>query len=141
MRDIRLTGRKLVYLDESWLNSNHAPNKCWLEADGNGGIKVPSGKGSRLIILHAGTVGWLRSRWITLFQSKADYHDEMDGDTFLKWFREQLIPNIPPNSVIIMDNASYHSMRGEKAPTLSRRKYEMQNWLADHNIDCDQNMI
>ena len=144
MRDIRLTGRKLVYLDETWLNSNHAPNKCWLDADGTGGIKVPSGKGSRLIILHAGTEDGFVPDRLLCFQSnqgKADYHDEMDGDTFLKWFREQLIPNIPPYSVTIMDNASYHSMRSEKAPTLSSRKYEMQKWLADHNIDYDQNMI
>ena len=63
---------------------------------------------------------------------QADYYDEMDRDTFLKWFRDQLIPNIPHNSVIIMDNASYHSMRSEKAPMLSTRKYNMQKWLADH---------
>ena len=55
MRDIKLTGQKVVYLDETWLNAGHTVGRCWLDADGNGGINVPSGRGSRLIILHAGT--------------------------------------------------------------------------------------
>lgn len=144
MRAIRLTGRKLVYLDETWLNATHAPGKCWLDDDGNGGIKVPSGKGSRLIILHAGTEDGFVPNGLLCFQSKqgkADYHDEMDGDRFYNWFHDQLLPNIPEKSVILMDNASYHSVRREKAPILSSKKAEMQKWLVDHNIQFDQKMI
>lgn len=32
----------------------------WVDSDGKGGCKVPSGKGQRLILLHAGVVeGWV----------------------------------------------------------------------------------
>ena len=63
-----------------------------------------------------------------MFQSKSmkDYHEEMDSDRFLKWFKEQLIPNIPPNSFIVLDNASYHSRELNKAPTSNSRKTDMQ---------------
>ena len=85
-------------------NATHPVGKCWLDQDGNGGIAVPSGKGSGLIILHAGTEDDFVPRAFLFFQSKqgkADYHEEMTGETFLNWFKTQLLPNIPANSVVI----------------------------------------
>ena len=38
-----------------------------------------------------------------------DYHDNMNQKNFEKWFKEQLISNLPEPSLIIMDNATYHS--------------------------------
>ena len=55
--------------------------------------------------------------------------------------KNKLLPNISANSVIVMDNASYHSILLDRAPTLSSRKAEMQKWLEDHNIVFDQVMI
>ena len=76
-----------------------------------GGVRRPSGKGKRLIILGAGSeMGWIPNTTL-IFQSKkdtGDYHDKMTGEHFEEWFREKLLPNIPPNSLIAMDNASYH---------------------------------
>ncbi len=144
MKDLRKTGRPIIYLDETWLNNNHTVTKCWSDASGNGGINVPSGKGSRLIILHAGSKDGFVPNALLCFQSKqgkADYHDEMDGDVFFTWFQTQLLPNIPPHSIILMDNASYHSVQSQKTPTLSSRKAEMQRWLAEHNINYDSSMI
>lgn len=46
--------RPIMYLDETWANSNIAPEKLWVDEQGQGGWKRPSGKGQRLIILHAG---------------------------------------------------------------------------------------
>ena len=145
VRDLRLTGRPFVYLDETWLNSGHTVGRCWLDADGNGGISgVPIGKGSRLIILHAGTAeGWVPGA-LLCFQSKhgkEDYHEEMDGPTFFKWIEEQLLPNIPAESVIIIDNAPYHSMVIDRAPTLASKKADLQKWLTEHNISFDPKMI
>ena len=63
-----------------------------------GGIRKPSGKGSRLIILHAGSDnGWINSVDL-VFQSKkatGDYHDEMISEHFEEWFHDSLMPNIP----------------------------------------------
>lgn len=41
--------------------------------------------------------------------SKGDYHDEMDNNNYTKWLSEKLIPNLPPNSIVVIDNAPYHS--------------------------------
>ena len=47
--------RPVVYLDETWVNARHGRDTMWVDADGEGGWKYPSGKGGRLIVLHAGT--------------------------------------------------------------------------------------
>ena len=35
----------------------------------------------------------------------------MHGDFFEEWFEEQLLPAIPEDAVVIMDNASFHRKR------------------------------
>ena len=47
-------GRPIIYLDETWLNAHHSLTKCWIDNDGTGRLPVKSGKGGRVIILHAG---------------------------------------------------------------------------------------
>ncbi|KAG8250237.1 hypothetical protein J6590_105942, partial [Homalodisca vitripennis] len=63
----------------------------------------------RLIFLHAGTSGVFVPNSCLLFASKqtTDFHEEMNHDTFSKWFRESLVPNLSAPSVIVMDNAPY----------------------------------
>ena len=80
-----------MYLDETWANARDGKEKMWVEDDPRasggtkGGIRKPSGKGSRLIILHAGgTSGWVDGTAL-VFQSKkatGDYHDEMTAQYF-----------------------------------------------------------
>ena len=72
-----------------------------------------------------------------MFQSKkatGDYHDEMTSEDFKEWFHDLLKPNIPSNSLIVTDNAPYHSRRLEPVPTMSSRKQIMQDWLTAHGI-------
>ena len=48
-----------------------------------------------------------------------------------------LLPNIPPNSIIVMDNASYHKALIEDSapiPTSSRKK--IRNWLEQNDVPC-----
>ena len=54
VRRLRGEGRPIIYLDETWLNAHAAPERIWYDDEGKGGFKRPSGKGQRLIILHAG---------------------------------------------------------------------------------------
>ncbi|KAH6938594.1 hypothetical protein HPB50_010944 [Hyalomma asiaticum] len=58
----------------------------------------------------------------------------MDAACFQKGFVEQLLPNIKPRSVIVMDNASYHSAQVEKVPSSSSRKADIQCWLKSKSI-------
>ncbi|CAK1585430.1 unnamed protein product [Parnassius mnemosyne] len=64
----------------------------------------------------------------------------MDASNFTKWIEEKLIPNLPPNGIIVMDNAPYHSKQVNKPPNFSARKNVMQMWLQEHNIEFDEKM-
>ena len=137
----QLTDCQVIYLDETFLHQNQTVSRCWT-IDGKGGFQVPSGKGKRWIILHAGSKDGFVPGAELIFQSKSnspDYHDEMNGEVFINWFKHQ--PNIPANSCIVMDNAPYHSMQTVKIPNMSSRKDAMQGWLTANNIPWESSMI
>lgn len=57
MNEIRESGdsRPICYLDETWVNENHSKKYIWQNSLESGGLKVPPGKGKRLIICHVGS--------------------------------------------------------------------------------------
>jgi hypothetical protein len=65
----------------------------------------------------------------------------MNGQNFQKWFCEKLLENISVKSVIVMDNASYHSCKSEKCPNSSTRKADIHAWLTKHNIPFDKKLL
>jgi len=50
--------------------------------------------------------------------SSTDYHQEMNADNFEKRFQEKLISALPTNTLIVMDNASYHRYQKCLGPTI-----------------------
>jgi transposase len=128
--------RPVIYLDETWINQNHSRQYIWQDSTSQGGLKVPIGKGSRLIICHAGSAhhGFIQSAQL-VFQSKStvDYHQEMNSEVFKEWFID-LLKGLEESSVIVMDNASYHSCYAEKFPTTKSRKADIVAWLQIKNI-------
>ena len=106
------------------------------------GLKYPQ-KGGRLIVVHAVTENGLVPGAACIFRSdgkSADYHSDMNADNFLKWFNEQLIPNLDPRTVIVMDNASYHNTKNPKVPLYGFRKAVKQQFLQEHRIPFDEKM-
>ena len=66
----------------------------------------------------------------------------MNHDIFCKWFSERLIPNIPNNSLIIMDNAPYHnSLAANSPPNISSKKTEIKVWLEQYGIPIKDNCL
>ena len=66
----------------------------------------------------------------------------MNSALFQKWFTEKLMPNIPSNSLIIMDNASYHNtLSACSPPTSTCTKERIWNWLIENNVPCDENSL
>jgi len=59
----------------------------------------------------------------------------MNSANFEKWLCESLLPNLEEPSIVVLDNASYHSRQTEKWPTKKWLKVELQNWLKDKNIN------
>ena len=143
MKEIKQSSRTIVYLDETWVNQNYTVAKCWQDttSPGGSGVQQPTGKGSRLIIVHAGTKNGFIPNASLVFQAKndGDYHHQMNATLFEKWFREQLLPNIPSHSVIVMDNAPYHSVKLEKRPTTAWKKADLLAWIVNKGVEPQKN--
>ncbi|VDH88880.1 Hypothetical predicted protein [Mytilus galloprovincialis] len=157
IRKYRQQERHIVYLDETWLNSNHVVKGDWLDEPSTSmsvfephcagsGRSLPSGKGTRLIILDAGSSqhGLIPGVGL-IFESKtnsSDYHDEMNSEHFTEWFRDTLIPRLSPQSVVVMDNAPYHSHLDpeSRAPSTGANKPGISAWLDKNNVHYDPKM-
>ncbi|XP_045453649.1 uncharacterized protein LOC123662923 [Melitaea cinxia] len=63
----------------------------------------------------------------------------MNNKNFTKWLKEKLLPNLPPNSIIVLDNAPYHCKQIDRLPNSNSLKETMKNWLRERNIDFEEN--
>lgn len=139
------TIRPEVYLDESYVNKNHSNDFVWYSNEDGPWLQKPTGKGERLIIINAITKdGWVPEAKVVFKSTRktGDYHGQMNWELFQKWFTEKLIPNIPDNSIIVMDNAPYHNILAESsAPTPMCSKKRILTWLEDNNIPCKDDCL
>ena len=139
------TIRPEVYLDESYVNKNHSNDFVWFFGDDGPLVQKPTGKGERLIIINAITKdGWVPGTKVTFKSTRktGDYHGQMNQELFTKWFKEKLIPCIPENSLIIMDNASYHNiLSARSAPTNACKKEKIRSWLEHNNIPISEDCL
>lgn len=64
--------RPVVYLDETWVNQNHSRSHIWQNEENTEGFKVPTGKGGRLIVCHAGSKshGFIEGAKISLLKKR-----------------------------------------------------------------------
>ncbi|CAG4960748.1 unnamed protein product [Colias eurytheme] len=70
-----------------------------------------------------------------------DFHENMNNNNYTKWLRNQLIPNLPPNAVLLIDNTSYHNKQYDPAPTSNAKKADMQRWLTEKGIAYEESML
>ena len=136
-------------MDETWVNEGITRNKVWedktivsaKDAFLKGlttGLKNPRGKGKRLIVVHIGSDKGFVDNGLLVFQSHStkDYHEEMTGERFHEWFAK-ILPNLEPGSIIVLDNAPYHSVKSEKLPTQAWKKDRILDWLKTKQIQLD----
>jgi transposase len=141
VRKYRHEGKNIIFLDETWFCTNDTVSKMWqdLTVERNPnlvvmqassglsfGITKPSGRGKRLMIINAIARSGLVPNALQVFPCNSkvtpdDPHAEMNAKKFERWFADRLLPNIPPHSVIILDNASYHSRKSIHLPSSGRR--------------------
>lgn len=137
----------VVYLDESYVNANQTYPKEWMFTD-YVCRKIPTGKGQRLILLHAidEKRGFIPDCKL-LFKSHStdgrDYHSEMNSVVFEDWVEHKLLPQLTEGSCVVIDNASYHSRicPDTTAPTMKATKDEMTSWLRDRNIAYNEGLL
>ncbi|KAB0790189.1 hypothetical protein PPYR_15476 [Photinus pyralis] len=117
-----------VFLEETWVFSRGATKRTWQDD------RAKNGK--RYIIIHAGGRNGFIEGSSLIFSStnkSFDYHDNMNAELFEKWFEESFLKKLAQPSIIVLDNASYHTRKSEKIPRASSTKEEISNWLKMKN--------
>ena len=69
-----------------------------------------------------------------------DYHDTIKAESFEKYF-ENICKLLKPNSIIIIDNASYHSRNAEDFSVAKWRKAQFQSWLIENKIPFEPDAL
>ncbi|GJQ69422.1 hypothetical protein Trydic_g6537 [Trypoxylus dichotomus] len=118
-----VSSTSMVFLDETWIYSKGNKIRSWQD-DTIESVHKPEGyDGKRFMVAYTRSEQGFINRASLIFASNsktADYHSAMDSR---KSVTKQLIPNLPPNSLVVMDNARYHSVVTNKIPnTLSRKQ-------------------
>lgn len=143
IRKYRAENRKIFYMDETYIHLSHTKNQSWSD-DTNHGLRKPVSSKSKLIIVDAGNEDGFVSNARLIFRpevKKEDYHDHMNFGNYEKWVKEKLLPNLPPRSVVVIDNAPYHNVQVEKMPNTSDRKDVIKEWLRKHNIHFEEKFL
>ena len=99
-----------------------------------------AGKGTRFIICHiAGKNGFVPGAGLVFHERNVvfeDYHKSMTADLYEKWIKGLVTGadrKIPPNSVIVMDNAPYHSRKEFPTPCMGWKKESFIQFILDHS--------
>ncbi|KAJ8866863.1 hypothetical protein PR048_032724 [Dryococelus australis] len=80
----------------------------------------------------------------SIFKAKTkngEYHEEINCNTFMNWCEIQLHPNVSSPSIIVLDNAPCHSVRGNKPPTMSLTINNIRNWLINNIVSSADERI
>ena len=140
----REDGRQVIYLDETWFTTRMHHSREWVDTTQAGSSstysrQVPPGEGERFVVVAAGTVnGFVEGSFLcyTAKNTSGDYHGEMNGELFLRWLTTQLLPSLPEPSVLVLDNAPYHSQLTDESrcPTTSTKKADLITWLEHRRL-------
>ncbi|KAJ8921609.1 hypothetical protein NQ315_010517 [Exocentrus adspersus] len=131
IKKFRSENKSIIYLDETWFDTHGTVSKGWVDNSGKCQTKAPNNKGKRITILHAGSEnGFVRNCLLmsakNINSSSLNYHQDTPAELFENWFKNSLLVNIPKNSIIAMDNATYHSRLLNKVPNTTNTKADIQ---------------
>ncbi|XP_073967455.1 uncharacterized protein [Choristoneura fumiferana] len=130
--DLADSKKLVVYLGTTWLHSNGSEHQSQSSSD-----RKSLSEHSRWIMIHAGSengfVSGAQAVWKA--ESKGECHDQINEETFEKWVTDHLLPNIPSNSIIVINNSFCNGEVLTKAPISTSRKDTIIAWLVKNNIE------
>jgi transposase len=130
---------QVVYVDESFLHHHHGGQYSWFSA--HDFVERMSGKGRRWCFIHAMQEDALIEGAFLAFEAKksrGDYHGQFDWEIFQHWFTEQLLLNVPPRSLIVLDRCAFHTVCRDSIVPSQMKKVELQEWLTKRGIQWEE---
>jgi transposase len=77
-------------------------------------------------------------RMLVLYFQRKLSRQTMNAELYEKWFEEKVLPALTEPTIIVLDNARYHSRMVETRPSSSWAKLKISEWLQNRNIDFDR---
>ena len=96
----RLDPRRLVFIDETWAKTNMAPLRGWAPVGQRLHAKVPYG--------HWKTMTFLAALRCDRIDAPCVLDQPINGQSFLDYVEQFLVPTLSPGDVVIMDNLASH---------------------------------
>eukprot|EP00102_Acyrthosiphon_pisum_P026806 XP_016664016.1 PREDICTED: uncharacterized protein LOC100570997 isoform X2 [Acyrthosiphon pisum] len=142
IRRYRSEGRMIYYIDEMCVNAGDCPSNVWTDTEVKSrslseGMKIPTTKEKFMMVVHIGSTEGFVEGGLLCFESK---NNEINNDTFYEWFCG-VLPRLNDNCIIVMDNASYHSVKKDPIPTMDWKKNDVIEWLVSKNCVIDRSMV
>lgn len=135
-------------MDETWYDTHNVVAKGWSDNSKKCALDTTPSSGKRIIIAHAGSEnGWIGKVLLSgknISDSSLDYHQDMTANVFEDWFEKTLLPALPPKkkkSVVVLDNASYHSRQINKIPNSSKTKAELMQFLHHNDLFFEEKWL
>jgi len=139
IKQFRLQGYQDFYLDETWYDTNTCKMKNWSDDSENCTVATSDKKGERIVIVHCGgRSGFIKDAAHIIHKkmadAPADYHGTMNSEIFENWFENCVLRRLEGPSVIVCDNAPYHSRVIDPKPNSSWNKPAIVQYMENHNI-------
>jgi putative transposase len=91
---------RLVFIDETWTKTNMAPLRGWSPIGTRLMAKVPYGHWQTMTFLAALRYDRIEAPWLL--------DGPINGQTFLIYVTEVLVPTLTPRDIVVMDNLGSH---------------------------------
>ena len=134
--------KQVIYLDESFLHHHHGGQYSWFSD--HDFVERMSGKGRRWCFIHAMQQAGLLAGTLLAFEAKhgtGDYHAQFNWDRFQQWFTEQLLRNVPPRSLIILDRCPFHTVGRDAVVPSQMKKGDLRQGLTERGIAWEEQWL
>ena len=96
----RIDPDRLVFIDETWAKTNMAPLRGWAPKGERLEGKVPHGHWKTSTFLAALRSDRVEAPWL--------FDGPINGESFLLYVEQLLVPTLKPGDIVIMDNLGSH---------------------------------
>ncbi|XP_063541633.1 uncharacterized protein LOC134750393 isoform X2 [Cydia strobilella] len=133
LQKYRDEGRYIVFTDNYYVDTTSTQKKLKNE----NGTSQKASKGMRVIIVHAGGCQGFVPNACLIYETDSTSDDSMNFNNYKQWLTNQLLPNLPENAAIVMNN---QNCIFENCPDPNSSKSFMHVWLTERNIEYEETM-